>query len=236
MPGLGESAYTLSTSIKRGSVVFTKAVFLAGSLAAMFVVMAGSGLLTAQAVHGCVWGIRYTGDVKTASRALSMDKAEVAADLNLILKNEDALAAGAKARGMDESLYRIYLGQAIQRNANAAAKALGMQLDTLSSDLGRLKGDPKAMAAASEASGLFQPILAGMIDQALAMKAMGADKGIDFDWKAFLLINAGGLLLMFAVSGISFLSSCIFNLSKHSIALGAGVPLARPVRAAVPAP
>lgn len=43
---------------------------------------------------------------------------------------------------------------------------------------------------------------------------------------AFFMMNLGMLLLMFAVSGISFLASCIFNLSKRSLALGAGLPFA----------
>jgi ABC-2 type transport system permease protein len=42
----------------------------------------------------------------------------------------------------------------------------------------------------------------------------------------FLMLNLGWFLLMFAISGISFLFSCIFNLSKNSLALGAGIPIA----------
>lgn len=42
----------------------------------------------------------------------------------------------------------------------------------------------------------------------------------------FLLLNLGLFLLMFATSGVSFLFSCIFNLSKNSLAFGAGIPLA----------
>lgn len=42
----------------------------------------------------------------------------------------------------------------------------------------------------------------------------------------YLSLNLGLFLLMFATSGVSFLFSCIFNLSKNSLALGAGIPLA----------
>lgn len=42
----------------------------------------------------------------------------------------------------------------------------------------------------------------------------------------FLLLNTGLFLLMFATSSISFLFSCVFDLSKHSLAFGAGLPLA----------
>ena len=51
-------------------------------------------------------------------------------------------------------------------------------------------------------------------------------RDIEMDVSAFLLVNWGLLLLLFANSGISFLFSCVFNLSKHSIALGAGLPIA----------
>lgn len=48
----------------------------------------------------------------------------------------------------------------------------------------------------------------------------------DVDMGKFLMLNLGLFLLMFATSGVSFLFSCLFNLSKHSLALGAGLPLA----------
>lgn len=49
---------------------------------------------------------------------------------------------------------------------------------------------------------------------------------VDVGMAEFLWLNAGLFLLMFALSGISFLFSCVFNLSKHSLALGGGIPIA----------
>ncbi|HEY2421991.1 MAG TPA: ABC transporter permease subunit [Neobacillus sp.] len=49
---------------------------------------------------------------------------------------------------------------------------------------------------------------------------------VDISTSDFLMLNLGLFLLMFATSGISFLFSCIFNLSKNSFAFGAGIPLA----------
>jgi ABC-2 type transport system permease protein len=49
---------------------------------------------------------------------------------------------------------------------------------------------------------------------------------IDINITDYLLLNLGLFLLMFAISSISFLFSCIFNLSKNSLALGAGIPIA----------
>ncbi len=41
----------------------------------------------------------------------------------------------------------------------------------------------------------------------------------------FILLNLGAFLFQFAISGICFASSCIFNRSKNSLLLGAGLPL-----------
>lgn len=48
---------------------------------------------------------------------------------------------------------------------------------------------------------------------------------IEVDMGRYLLLNLGLFLLMFATSGVSFLFSCLFNLSRYSLALGAGLPL-----------
>jgi len=52
------------------------------------------------------------------------------------------------------------------------------------------------------------------------------DKGLNFVLKDYVMLNLGAFLLMFAIGGISFLFSCVFNLSKNSLALGAGIPIA----------
>ncbi len=46
------------------------------------------------------------------------------------------------------------------------------------------------------------------------------------DTSTFLTLNLGCFLLHFAISGLTFMSSCVFNRSKNSIAVGAGFPLA----------
>lgn len=48
----------------------------------------------------------------------------------------------------------------------------------------------------------------------------------ELDLSAFLLLNLGAFLLHFSLSGIGFFSSCTFNDSKNSLALGAGIPIA----------
>ena len=45
------------------------------------------------------------------------------------------------------------------------------------------------------------------------------------NYNTFLMLTLGGFLLQFAISGITFLCSCIFNNSSKSLTIGAGLPL-----------
>lgn len=42
---------------------------------------------------------------------------------------------------------------------------------------------------------------------------------------AYLMLNLGLFCTLLAISGICFLCSCIFNESKHAVAVGAGIPV-----------
>lgn len=48
----------------------------------------------------------------------------------------------------------------------------------------------------------------------------------ELDVKAFLLLNLGALLLYYALTGIGFFASCLFNDTKNSLMIGAGLPVA----------
>lgn len=48
----------------------------------------------------------------------------------------------------------------------------------------------------------------------------------ELDVSAFLLLNLGTLLLYYAVTGIGFFASCLFNDTKNSLMIGAGLPVA----------
>lgn len=48
----------------------------------------------------------------------------------------------------------------------------------------------------------------------------------ELDTKGFLLLNLNTLLLYFALTGIGFFASCLFDDTKNSLALGAGLPVA----------
>ncbi|MDR2867413.1 MAG: ABC transporter permease [Acholeplasmatales bacterium] len=49
--------------------------------------------------------------------------------------------------------------------------------------------------------------------------------GITINFGQIILVNLGLFLLSCAIAGISFMASCIFNLSKNSLLIGAGVPV-----------
>lgn len=48
----------------------------------------------------------------------------------------------------------------------------------------------------------------------------------ELDVKGFVILNAGALLLYYAITGIGFFASCFFNDTKNSLAVGAGLPVA----------
>lgn len=49
---------------------------------------------------------------------------------------------------------------------------------------------------------------------------------VDINMTNYFMLNLGLFLLMFATSSISFFFSCVFNLTKNSLAWGAGIPMA----------
>ena len=48
-------------------------------------------------------------------------------------------------------------------------------------------------------------------------------EGVTLDYADLALLNLGMFITLFAMSGISFLASCWFNRSKHSMSLGGGL-------------
>ena len=83
-----------------------------------------------------------------------------------------------------------------------------------------------ACAVASEASGIDEATLLFIINVQLAEAEFEFDQGIYFNLANYLNLNIGIFLLMFAIGGVSLMFSCIFNLSRNSFALGAGIPFA----------
>ena len=248
----GSMAYILSTPIKRTTVAVTQAVYLIAALAVMFTVLTISGMITAEITHGGVFFRAFTADVQAVASHLNMDNAQLADDLSIIRRNPEAISVGAEARGIDEDVYTVYLDRLIAEQQglveaqqtpeereqaeemqtrfadglSAAAEVLEMEVASLFFDLGRVKDNPEALSAAAAAAQMHEMMFIGVINMQLANEEIMLDNRVNFDVFDYVMVNLGIFLLMFATSSISFLFSCLFNLTKNSVALGAGIPIA----------
>ncbi len=294
----GSMAYTLSTPIKRTTVIFTQAVYFVVSLAGMFLIFTTVGIFAIQSFYGTIWGEYTTADIeavsshldiptselqdqlyiileddeaieigasarnmeideyemylnlktqdiieKSVAETLGVEESEVEKDNQLILESDEGIKIGSKHMGLTEDEYKMYLTQKIAQTEMMAesqndmqeklipafeevATTLDMEVSDLTSDLGVLKTEKDAFDTVVETAGITEEILTTVINTQIATEAIAVDNGIDFEIKDYLLLNFGLFLLMFATSGVSFLFSCIFNLSKNYMAFGAGIPLA----------
>ncbi|MCL2353690.1 MAG: hypothetical protein FWC69_03575 [Defluviitaleaceae bacterium] len=248
----GSMAYILSTPIKRSTVIVTQAIYMIIALVVMFSILAASGLVTAEVSHGGVFFERFTDDVTAVAEEAGMEEAYVAADLNMILENPQLLAIGAEARGIEVEVYAIYLTMLIAQGDDmpqpertpeqtameeqmetafvdgleAAAEHMEIEMIELFGDLRALLADHEALGVAVAASGLPVEHFVQGIYMQLAMEEIFLDSRFQFDIGDYIWLNIGMFLLMFATAAISFFFSCLFNLSKHAIALGAGIPIA----------
>lgn len=171
--------------------------------------------------------------LKAAADVMGMEPVEYGAQLDQMIAQ--SAAASAQMTAMQEKL---------MAGITAAAEELDVEAGDLATDMGEIKDSEKALTAAAEAAALAPAEMfpegtpQEMIDEAngtafltiinqqLASDEVSLDDGIDFSVKDYLLLNLGAFLLMFATAGISFLFSCVFNLSKNSLMLGAGIPVA----------
>lgn len=117
----GSMAYTLSTPVKRSSVVVTKMIYMIGSVILMFVIQAGVGIGAAEVFQHCVSDTVITDDVKDAADALNRKESYVRDHLYVIKEDPNALKAGADAREMDVDSYTLYLDKAMLRKSYKAA-------------------------------------------------------------------------------------------------------------------
>jgi ABC-2 type transport system permease protein len=185
---------------------------------------------------------RQRDAAQAAAQVLGVEASAIETNPSLIASTPEALAAAARVMGMELDAYRPYLSQLQTRMSLiatmgsdlqtkmttglvVAAELLDMDIAELASNMGALKTNQVAFDAAVVAAGVDSTIFSAMIDFQLATQALSKDVRIDFSTLGFIMINVSDFLLMFAVSGISFFASCYFNLTKHSLALGAGLPL-----------
>ena len=119
----GSLAYTLSTPVRRSTVILTKLIYFAVSTVLMFAILAAANLATVQVAHHSLSEYPVTADVEAAAAAMNRTPAYVAAHLYSIADDEDALHDGAQARNMDEDAYRAYLDARMLKNSYKAAAA-----------------------------------------------------------------------------------------------------------------
>ncbi|MCI5797415.1 MAG: ABC transporter permease [Firmicutes bacterium] len=71
-------------------------------------------------------------------------------------------------------------------------------------------------------SSLFAMFALTTITSVVCLKIVNL-KTVELNYVDLILLNLGAFLTMFAMSGISFMASCLFNRSKHSMSIGGGL-------------
>ena len=334
----GSMAYTLSTPIKRSSVIFTKSIFLVLSIILMYGIIGSTGLVAAQLKYQNVTGYTITDDVRAAAEALNQDEGYISERMYLILENDHAMREAAAVRNMDTEAYTIYLESVIndrsyeeaaavitderwdiykddedmededieitaeelaadptmlllsndalvtgakvtglsvneyqqfinneivsleqetevavkeektpneegteattqptvmvsEDNADilmqlvieSSAKALNMETDQVADKIALIK-NPVALEAAMVATDLTEQQIITMVNNGMVSSAKAVDEALEFDAEAYIWLSIGLLLLILALSSISFFASTLFNRTGLALAIGGGIP------------
>lgn len=338
----GSMAYTLSTPIKRSSVIFTKSIFLVLSIVLMYGIIGSTGLVAAQLKYQNVTGYTITDDVRAAAEALNQDEGYISERMYLILENDHAMREAAAVRNMDTEAYTIYLESVIndrsyeeaaavitddrwdiykddedmededieitaeelaadptmlllsndalvtgakvtglsvneyqqfinneivsleqetevavkeektpneesteattqpatqptvmvsEDNADilmqlvieSSAKALNMETDQVADKIALIK-NPVALEAAMVATDLTEQQIITMANNGMVSSAKAVDEALEFDVEAYIWLSIGLLLLILALSSISFFASTLFNRTGLALAIGGGIP------------
>lgn len=340
----GSMAYTLSTPIKRSSVIFTKSLYLIVSVILMYGTIGVVGLGASQLHYQNVTGDPISDDIRAASEAFNQEERYISERLYLIQENEPVMREAALARDMDLEAYRIYLDSVIrdrsyreaaevitderydfyeaddeieideieitadelaaepamllasndalhagakvkgisvndyqqfirtemeafekspaeeleqtqetnetnedletqttpqpavtvtQDNAqlllqtviDTSAKALSISSEQVSENM-TLTKDPVALAASTQATSLSEAQIITLANHAMVSAARSVDIALEFDVEAYLWLTVGLLLLILAMSAISFFASTLFNRTGIALAIGGGIPFA----------
>ena len=338
----GSMAYTLSTPIKRSSVIFTKSIFLVLSIVLMYGIIGSTGLVAAQLKYQNVTGYTITDDVRAAAEALNQDEGYISDRMYLILENDHAMREAAAVRNMDTEAYTIYLESVINDRSyeeaaavitderwdiykddedmededieitaeelaadptmlllsndalvtgakvtglsvneyqqfinneivsleqetevavkeektpneegteataqpatqptvmvsedntdilmqlviESSAKALNMETDQVADKIALIK-DPVALEAAMVATDLTEQQIITMVNNGMVSSAKAVDEALEFDVEAYIWLSIGLLLLILALSSISFFASTLFNRTGLALAIGGGIP------------
>ena len=200
----GSMAYLLSTPIKRSELVITQVTYFITSLFIMILLFTISGFISIQAFHGGIWGKGYTEDIKAASKVLNIDKAEIVDNLTLILNNEDAIEAGAEARGIDKDVYAAYLNLKITDNAyKAAAEIMNIDVDEISKDPSIIKNNDEALTAAAKIMKMDKEKYKAYLDEVVTKNAQIANQATETQEKIFVGLSAASEVLEVEVTDLA---------------------------------
>ena len=164
------------------------------------------------------------------SEAFGIEESYIENQLNNLTDIEgqsipNAMTIVVIAQGLDHYMQGIEM-ETLMVGLEAAAQYLEMEVTQLITSLQILENNPNALTVASQASSVNEESLLAFLRVQLAEAEFAFDQGINFNLGHFLNLNLGIFLLMFAIGGVSFLFSCLFNVSRNSLALGAGIPFA----------
>lgn len=354
----GSLAYTLSTPIKRSSVILTKSLYLIISVILMYSIISIVGLTASQLQYNNVTGYPITEDIEAAAETLNQEERYLSERLYLIQEDENAMREAAVARDMDTEAFSIYLEDLIHHRSYAkaaeiitderwdiyddneamekedieitteelmenpgmilksndalsagariygistndyhklvvsdietletevaenldiaqeeseenepveteenqeveesvvapefvtsnpersisennaklllqtvidsSATALGISSDQISENLTLIK-DPTALAVSTQTTGLTEAQIIMMVNHAMVSSARSVDQALEFDVEIYFWLSFGLLLLILALSSISFFASTLFNRTGLALAVGGGIPFA----------
>lgn len=148
----GSMAYTLSTPIKRRSVIFTKSVYMILSVLLMYLIVSLVGLGASQYQYNNVTGYPITDDVTKAAETLDQSERYLSERLYLIEDNEQAMRDASLARDMDVEAYSIYLSEVINDHLyEEAAEIISDEQEDIAITTERLKDNPQLILESNDA-------------------------------------------------------------------------------------
>lgn len=113
----------------------------------------------------------------------------------------------------------------LQTVINSSATALEISSEQISDNLTFIK-DPKALALSTQTTGLSEEQIIQMANHAMVSSARSVDQALEFDIETYFWLSLGLLLLILAMSSISFFASTLFNRTGLALAVGGGIPFA----------
>ncbi|GMA80455.1 hypothetical protein GCM10025880_68730 [Methylorubrum aminovorans] len=193
------------------------------------------------------WDI-YEDDDDMEDDDIEITTEELIENPAMILTSNDALTAGASVQGISVNEYRQFLADEItaleaekneenkeksqpndelllQAVIDSSAKALNMNSAQVEDNLILIK-DSTALEASMKATDLNEEQIITMANHAMVSSARSVDAALEFDTETYFWLSLGLLILILAMSSVSFFASTLFNRSGLALAIGGGIPFA----------